>query len=59
MKAKSSFSGIVAGTAAKGTIGLFAVIAVFIAGFVLWSAAGVGSAIIELVKSYRFHPARP
>lgn len=50
MKAKGSYSGIVASAAAKGTIGFFSVIAVFIGGFVAWSGAGVGSAIIEFIK---------
>ena len=50
MKAKSSYSGIVANTAAKGTIALFSAIALFIVGFVMWSAAGVGGAIIEFFK---------
>lgn len=50
MKAKSSYSGIVAHTAAKGTIGIFSAIALFIAGFVMWSAAGVGGAIVEFFK---------
>lgn len=50
MKAKSSYSGIVASTAAKGTIGIFSVITLFIIGFVVWAAAGVGGAIIEFFK---------
>lgn len=51
MKAKSSFSGIVVGTAAKGVIGLATAIAFFIACFVVWSAAGVGTAIAQLIGS--------
>jgi hypothetical protein len=51
MKAKSSYSRIAADAAAKGTIGIFIGITVFIAGFVAWSAAGVGGAIIAFVKS--------
>lgn len=50
MKAKSSYSGIVVETAAKGAIGFFSVMAVFIGGLVVWSAAGVGGAIIEFIK---------
>lgn len=51
MIAKSSYSGIVASTTAKGTIGVFTAIAAFIAGFVVWSAAGVGGAIMQFVES--------
>lgn len=49
MKAKSSFSGIVVDTTAKGAIGLATAIAVFIACFVVWSVAGVGTAIAQLI----------
>ena len=51
MKAKKSYSGIVAGTTAKGGIAILAGIAVFIGGFVAWSAAGFGNAIVQFVKS--------
>ena len=51
MKAKSTYSGIVASTTAKGTIGIFAGLAVFIGGFVAWSAVGFGNAILQFVKS--------
>jgi hypothetical protein len=51
MKAKSSYSGIVASTTAKGTIGIFAGISIFIGGFVAWSAAGFGNAIVQFVRS--------
>lgn len=51
MKAKSSYSAIAVETAAKGTIGIFSVMAVFIGGFVVWSVAGVGGAIIEFIRS--------
>lgn len=50
MKAKSSYSGIAADAAAKGTIGIFAAVTVFVAGFVVWAAAGVGGAIIAFFK---------
>ena len=50
MKAKSSYSRIATEAAAKGTIGIFVGIAVFIAGFVAWSAAGAGGAIVAFVK---------
>lgn len=50
MKAKSSHSGIMVSTAAKGTIALFSVAAFFIVGFVVWSVAGVGGAIVEFFK---------
>lgn len=52
MKAKSGYSGMVASTAAKGTISLFSVIAVFIGCFVVWSGAAVGSAIIQFIKGF-------
>lgn len=51
MKAKNSYSGIVASTTAKGSIVIFASIVVFISGFVAWSAAGFGNAIVQFVKS--------
>lgn len=50
MKAKSTYSGIVANTAAKGTIGIFSAIALFIVAFMVWSAAGVGGAIIDFFR---------
>lgn len=50
MKAKSSYSGIVASTAAKGTIGIFSAIVFFILAFVVWSAAGVGGAVVEFFR---------
>lgn len=50
MKAKSSFSGIVVNTTAKGAIGLATVVAGFIACFVMWSIAGVGTAIAQLIQ---------
>lgn len=50
MKAKSSYSGIAASTAAKGTIGIFSAIVLFIMVFVAWSAAGVGGAILHFLK---------
>lgn len=49
MKAKSSFSGMMVGATAKGVIGLATVIVVFVAAFVIWSAAGVGTAIAQLI----------
>lgn len=52
MKAKSSYSGMVASTAAKGTIGIFSVITVFIIGFVVWAATGVGGAIAAFLKGW-------
>lgn len=51
MKAKKSYSGIVASTTAKGSIVIFAGIVVFIGGFVAWSAAGFGNAIVQFVRS--------
>lgn len=48
MKAKSNFSTLVAETTAKGSLALFAVVGVFLAGFITWSAAGAISAIIGL-----------
>lgn len=51
MKAKKSYSGIAASTTAKGSIVIFAGIVVFIGGFVAWSAAGFGNAIVQFVRS--------
>ena len=50
MKAKSNFSSLVEESAAKGTIGLFGAITLFIGGFVVWSASCLGGAIISLVS---------
>jgi hypothetical protein len=50
MKAKSSYSRIAADAAAKGTIGIFIAITVFVAGFVAWSAAGAGGAIVAFFR---------
>lgn len=49
MKAKSSFSGMASGAVAKGTIGIFSAVAAFVAGFIVWSAAGLGGALITLI----------
>lgn len=49
MKAKSSFSGIVVDTTAKGAIGFITALVVFIGCFVVWAAAGVGTAIAHLI----------
>lgn len=51
MKAKNSYSGLVATTTAKGSIVIFAGIVVFISGFVAWSVTGFGNAIVQFVKS--------
>jgi len=50
MKAKSSFSGIVVQSTAKGAIGICIAVSAFIVGFFLWSSAGVGGAIVQLLK---------
>lgn len=50
MKAKSSFSGIVAQSTAKGAIGICIAVSAFIVGFFLWSSAGVGGAIVQIIK---------
>ena len=48
MKAKSNFSNLVAETAAKGSLAIFAVIGIFLAGFITWSAAGFFNAIFGI-----------
>jgi len=50
MKAKSNFSSLVEESAAKGTIGLFGAITLFIGGFVVWSASCLGGAIVSLIS---------
>ncbi len=52
MKAKSSYSGVVAETAAKGALGVFAIVSAFIGGFVIWSAAGIGGAIVDFIRNF-------
>lgn len=49
MKAKSNFSKLVEESAAKSAIGFFGAITVFIGGFVAWSAACMGGAIVNLL----------
>lgn len=48
MKAKGNFSRLVEDSAAKGTMGLFAAITLFIGGFVVWSISCVGGAVVNL-----------
>lgn len=50
MKAKSNFSKLVEESAAKSTIGIFGAITIFIGGFVVWSAACMGGAIVQLLS---------
>lgn len=50
MKAKSNFSKLVEESATKGTIGIFGAITLFIGGFVAWSAACMGGAIVNLLS---------
>lgn len=49
MKVKENHSSLAEEAAAKGAMGLFGGIAVFIGGFVLWSASCMGGAIIDLL----------
>ncbi|MCM2359223.1 MAG: hypothetical protein NDI77_13830 [Geobacteraceae bacterium] len=48
MKAKGNFSKLVDESAGKGTMGFFGAVAVFIGAFVVWSAACMGGAIVNL-----------
>lgn len=48
MKAKSNFSRLVDESAGKGTMGFFGAITIFIGTFVVWSAACLGGAIVNL-----------
>jgi hypothetical protein len=50
MKAKGNFSRLVEESAAKGTMGVFGAIAIFIGGFVVWSASCMGGAIIKMLS---------
>ena len=50
MKAKSNFSSLVEESAAKGTIGVFGAVTIFIGAFVVWSASCLGGAIVNLLS---------
>ena len=47
MKAKNNFSTLVAETTARGSLAIFAGVAIFLAGFVTWSAASAAGAIFS------------
>lgn len=49
MKAKNNFSVLLAETTAKGSLAIFAGIAVFLGGFISWSAAGSISGVLSLL----------
>ncbi len=48
MKAKNNFSVLLAETTAKGSLAIFAGVAVFLGGFITWSAAGAISGLASL-----------
>ncbi len=48
MKAKGNFSRLVEESAAKGTMGIFGAITIFIGAFVVWSASCMGGAVVNL-----------
>ncbi len=48
MKAKNNFSVLLAESTAKGSLAIFAGAALFLGGFITWSAAGAISGIISL-----------
>ncbi len=48
MKAKTNYSVLLAETTAKGSLAIFAGAAVFLGGFVTWSAAGAISGLASL-----------
>jgi hypothetical protein len=48
MKAKGNFSRLAEESAAKGTMGIFGAITIFIGAFVVWSASCMGGAIVNL-----------
>ncbi len=48
MKAKNNFSVLLAETTAKGSLAIFAGAALFLGGFITWSAAGSVSGIVSL-----------
>ena len=50
MRAKSNFSGLVEESVAKGTMGVFGIIAIFIGTFVVWSAFCMSGAIVSLIN---------
>lgn len=52
MKAKNSFSHFVATTSAKGTMGMFGAIGVFLTVFVIWSISCFGGALVDLARKY-------
>lgn len=48
MKVKSNYSTLVAEATARGSLAIFAGVAIFLAGFVSWSAASAVGAIVHL-----------
>ena len=50
MKAKNNFSVLLAETTAKGSLAIFAGAAVFLGGFITWSAAGAISGLASLLS---------
>ena len=50
MKAKRNFSRLTEESAARGSIGVFGAIVLFIGGVVIWSASCMGSAVVHLVS---------
>jgi hypothetical protein len=48
MKAKTNYSVLLAETTAKGSLAIFAGVAVFLGGFITWSAAGAISGLASL-----------
>ncbi len=52
MKAKSSFSHFVAKSSAKGTMGMFGAIGIFLTVFIIWSFSCFGGALLQLARKY-------
>ncbi len=52
MKAKNSYSSLVAKGSARGAMGMFGAIGVFLTVFIIWSFTCFGGALLALVKKY-------
>ncbi len=52
MKAKNSFSNLVAQGSAKSAMGMFGAIGLFLTIFIIWSFSCFGGALFVLVKKY-------
>ena len=50
MKAKSHYSSLVAETVARGSLTMFAMIIVFLTGFIMWSGVSFLNALFQFIE---------